>query len=268
MRLWVLSDLHTAPDAPWFPSVRPEFDALVIAGDVYDSDIERSILWTAQVADGRPAVFVPGNHEFWGRTIEDELERAERRAQKEGVTLLNGQGWMAVAGGHFAGGTLWTDLELNQPAGHILYPREFGDPIDVRGPGIDRRAKGRDIARRHRAEVDVLEAILDPDVAPEGPRIVVTHYAPHIEVLPRHLWDQPSAAASASDLGHLTDVGAVHLWICGHIPRSVDFVPGYGTRILSNPRGENDSNPAFAESLIVEVDEPIPTPSFGPNAGR
>lgn len=184
MRLWVLSDLHTAPDAPWFPSVRPEFDALVIAGDVYDSDIERSILWTAQVADGRPAVFVPGNHEFWGRTIEDELERAERRAQKEGVTLLNGQGWMAVAGGHFAGGTLWTDLELNQPAGHILYPREFGDPIDVRGPGIDRRAKGRDIARRHRAEVDVLEAILDPDVAPEGPRIVVTHYAPHIEVLP------------------------------------------------------------------------------------
>ncbi len=130
-----------------------------------------------------------------------------------------------------------TDLELNQPVGHILYPREFGDPIDVRGPGIDRRAKGRDIARRHRTEVDVLEAILDPDVAPDGPRIVVTHYAPHIEVLPRHLWDQPSAAASASDLGHLTDVGVVHLWICGHIHRSVDFVPGYGTRILSNPRG-------------------------------
>lgn len=263
-QLWVLSDLHVDPSASWAPRIRPEFDVLVVAGDVFESDIERSICWTAQVAADRPAVFVPGNHEFWGRTIEDELERAERRAAIEGVTLLNGQGWVDVGGANFAGGTLWTDLRLNQPEGTLFYPREFGEPIDVRGAGIDRRAKGRDIAARHHAEAGILEAILDPEIAPEGPRIVVTHYAPNLEVLPRHLWDHPAAAASASDLSHLTDVGAVHLWICGHVHRSVDFVPGYGTRILSNPRGEGGLNMSFDEALVIEVETPQPTMNAAP----
>lgn len=263
-RLWVLSDLHVDPSASWAPSIKPEFDVLVVAGDVFESDMERSISWTAQLAADRPAVFVPGNHEFWGRTIEAELEQAERRAAVEGVTLLNGQGWVDVAGANFAGGTLWTDLRLNQPEGTLFYPREFGEPIDVRGAGIDRRAKGRDIAARHQAEAGILEAILDPEIAPEGPRIVVTHYAPHVEVLPRHLWDHPSAAASASDLGHLTDIGAVHLWICGHVHRSVDFVPGYGTRILSNPRGKDGSNTDFDEAFVIEVETPKPAMDLAP----
>lgn len=49
-RLWVLSDLHVDPSASWAPSIRPEFDVLVVAGDVFESDMERSISWTAQLA--------------------------------------------------------------------------------------------------------------------------------------------------------------------------------------------------------------------------
>jgi hypothetical protein len=167
---------------------------------------------------------------------------------------LDGQGWVELSDGHFAGGTLWTDLRLNQPAGELLYPREFGEPIGIRDAGSIIPARGSDIVRLHEAERCVLSEILDPDAAPSGPRIVVTHFAPHVDVLPIHLQSHPAAAASASDLTYLTDVGVADLWICGHVHRTVDFVPGYGTRILSNPRGEEGSNPRFDEGFVVEVD--------------
>lgn len=90
VRLWILSDLHleAVPYPQAFRPRRPEFDVLVVAGDVWEGDSCRALEVVAALADGRAAVFVMGNHESWG-----ELQRqrvvARRTADRLGITLLD-----------------------------------------------------------------------------------------------------------------------------------------------------------------------------------
>jgi predicted phosphohydrolase len=126
-RLWVISDLHQElARFPWAPR-RPEFDVLVVAGDVYEGDIARAIGWVADLAGGKPAVFVPGNHEFWHGTVEAVLAKGREAAAARGVTLLDGTGLVEIDGVAFAGGTLWTDQALGLPFGTHLYQADFGE---------------------------------------------------------------------------------------------------------------------------------------------
>lgn len=178
LKLAVYSDFHfELTRFPWTPILSDDVDVLVVAGDVYEGDIARGIAWTAKAAGGRPSVFVPGNHEMWGRTLEDEIERGRETAAALGVTMLDSEGWIDVAGCLFCGGTLWTDLSLNVPAGQRVYGRHLGEQIDVRGAGIDRRAKPADAVRWHRRTASAIErALAEPR---DGrPRVVVTHHAP------------------------------------------------------------------------------------------
>jgi predicted phosphodiesterase len=59
-RLWVLSDLHLEtvryPEA--FQPMRPDFDVLVAAGDIWEGDSKRALRVVARLAAGKPAVFV------------------------------------------------------------------------------------------------------------------------------------------------------------------------------------------------------------------
>ena len=69
MRLWILSDLHLELTRGWdLPSgaARPDFDVLVIAGDLIPN-MERGVAWLAERVTDRPVVYIAGNHEFMGR---------------------------------------------------------------------------------------------------------------------------------------------------------------------------------------------------------
>ncbi|GJD91615.1 3',5'-cyclic adenosine monophosphate phosphodiesterase CpdA [Methylobacterium hispanicum] len=253
LKLTPMSDLHFGAPTAWRPRLRADVDLLVVAGDVYEGDIVRSIAWTAEVADGRPSVFVPGNHEFWGRALEAELDRGREAAASLGVSMLDGQGWVEVGGVDFVGGTLWTDLSLNVVADRPIFGRQLGEPVDVRGAGIDRRAKPGDAVRWHRRIAGAIETALAE--APRGrPRVVVTHHAPTaLSLLERYRRD-PSAAFAASALDRLL-AGGADVWIHGHVHHSVDLVVG-GTRLVCNPFGYDGANPDFTEDLVLELPDP------------
>jgi predicted MPP superfamily phosphohydrolase len=87
---------------------RPAFDVLVVAGDVSDL-ITRSIGMVAALAAGKPAVFVAGNHEWWGdeRSRAEKLTAAHASARQHGVHFLECDA-VDIAGVRFAGATLWT----------------------------------------------------------------------------------------------------------------------------------------------------------------
>lgn len=135
-RLWVMSDLHLEavrhPDA--FRPVRPAFDVLVVAGDVWEGDTDRALRTVIGLACGKPAVFVLGNHEFWDREVAHERGVARRAAARHGVVLLD-DSEATVAGVRFVGGTLWADGTLagtaatpDLPTGErILVRRGRGD---------------------------------------------------------------------------------------------------------------------------------------------
>jgi len=70
-RLWVLSDLHleAVPFPDGYDPIRPEFDVLVAAGDLWRGEPEKAVATLNRLAGGRPAVFVAGNHEAWGMIL-------------------------------------------------------------------------------------------------------------------------------------------------------------------------------------------------------
>lgn len=249
LRLWVLSDLHleTVPYPEAFEPMRPDFDALIAAGDVWEGDARRAMETVARLAAGRPAVFVMGNHEYWRGHLDEVLADARQIARQYGVTLLEGEATV-IEGVRFAGATLWADGCL---AGRELTPEALtGEQIGIAHDGGSHLITVGDAINLHRAALAQLEALLA--LPWEGPTVVVTHHAPHPLCLAEE-YRQRWAAGAASDLTHLTDSGKIDLWVHGHLHQSVDLRRPKGTRIVCNPAGSFFSNPLFRDDLVVEV---------------
>ena len=69
MRLFPISDLHLERRRPE-TIARPveAFDVLVCPGDLYEGRPELGLAALRQIAQGRPIVLVPGNHEHYAPT--------------------------------------------------------------------------------------------------------------------------------------------------------------------------------------------------------
>jgi hypothetical protein len=78
MRLWIVSDQHTELTRGWdlpSPNARPDFDVMVVAGDLI-TRAERGVRWLLERVTDRPVIYVPGNHEFYGVDIDLTVEKA------------------------------------------------------------------------------------------------------------------------------------------------------------------------------------------------
>jgi predicted phosphodiesterase len=137
-RLAILSDTHFERRPP--PEIDlaalPEFDILIHAGDLAERDLDQALDWLARLADGRPAVWCPGNHDLYGsRTrwenapLIDRVSEVAFAASGRGIatlgpvgstisTLLCGlasptpSGCFDLPGLVVVGSTLWTDWRL------------------------------------------------------------------------------------------------------------------------------------------------------------
>jgi 3',5'-cyclic AMP phosphodiesterase CpdA len=78
MRIWILSDLHIEQSKWDIPVPAPDYDVLIAAGDNH-TPLSAGLHWLAERADGRPVIYVPGNHEYYAYqqrfTITDEAKR-------------------------------------------------------------------------------------------------------------------------------------------------------------------------------------------------
>jgi Icc-related predicted phosphoesterase len=241
-RLWVLSDLHfeAVPHPEGFRPLRPEFDVLVVAGDVWEGDSRRALERVAALAGGKPAVFVLGNHEPWNGELQQERDVARRAAKDLGITLLD-DSEAELAGLSFVGGTLWADGRRS--GADAAPPRQTFEPIEVLRDGARHRITDADAAVLHARTRGVIEAAMARPR--EGPLVVVTHHAPHRGCLP--------AGHAASDLSPLTDTGQAALWVHGHIHGTLDIACPGGTRIVCNAAGPGFTNLAFRDDWVVEV---------------
>ena len=246
-RLWIMSDLHLEavafPEA--FKLAPPNFDVLVVAGDVCEGDTDGALRKVRYFANDKPAVFVLGNHEFWGRDVARERCTAWRAAERHGVVLLD-DSVADVVGLRFVGGTLWADGAL---AGDAATPKlPTGEPI--RSGSSRRPITGADEMLLHRQTLQVIRNVTAED---GSPLVVVTHHAPHPLCLPEAHRCGWVAGNAASDLSALTDSGRIAVWVHGHVHYSVDLVRTGGTRVVCNPAGPGFNNPTFREDLVVEI---------------
>ena len=114
-RLQILSDLHLEVARMPEPRLAPGVDVVVVAGDVVPG-AERGFAWLRRrFGPDVPIVTVAGNHEFYGRGVDHEIEAARRLAPRHGITFLQDDS-ATVGNLRFAGATLWTDYELYDDA--------------------------------------------------------------------------------------------------------------------------------------------------------
>jgi len=142
MKLLILSDLHlefqgrassrvnVAGNVPGTfafnvaVNVADDFDAVVLAGDI-QAPGHRGVAWAAAepAFAGKPAFYVPGNHEYYGQVWAKELAAMRAAAQgtnvqvldRDMVTLVSGVGSDAGKDKEpvrVLGATLWTDFKL------------------------------------------------------------------------------------------------------------------------------------------------------------
>lgn len=273
--IWILSDLHVDA-ASWVPPPGPPVDIAIVAGDVADGLCRRAMPWLAEHVVPRAGVviYVPGNHDLWGCRLPDEIERARGDAAAAGVTLLDAGQTLNLGDLQVIGAILWTDYRVGGEGTRAAAMATCGDRHT--GMRDHRRIQTRDAAgvpaafrpreaaalhSRHRARIK--EALA---VEWDGPRIVVTHHAPHPASLLHGEVRETIDAAYASDLSALMEgAGAPDVWIHGHVHASRDYRVGR-TRVVANPRGHDTShrtrggvwrdereNPVFDGNLVIEV---------------
>ncbi len=134
----IISDTHWEHRVP--PTVDraalPGFDVLIHAGDLAERDLDRALDWLAAIADGKPALWCPGNHDLYGvgrpwrdAPLTERVEALAWTAAGRGIAVLAPKPGVVSAGiSGFAvpapcgcydlpgvvivGSTLWTDWRL------------------------------------------------------------------------------------------------------------------------------------------------------------
>ncbi|MBV9917681.1 MAG: metallophosphoesterase family protein [Solirubrobacterales bacterium] len=233
MRLHVLSDLHLEHRAP--PPDRVEGDVIVLAGDIATGT--QGVEWARQWADGRPVLYVAGNHEFYGHEMPGLIEELRRAADDSKVRVLEND--EIVHGGvRFLGCTLWSDFDFDgidrRAESMHLCEQLVNDYECITFTPARRTLAARDTRTLHVASREWLASRLAE--AHDGPTVVITHHAPLIRARPPLAKLRALAGAFASDVTELMGEDRVALWIFGHTHRVADL-DVRGTRVVSNPRG-------------------------------
>ena len=280
MRIFPLSDLHL--ERRRLDLIAPpegDFDLLACAGDLYEGHPERGLAALLHLAQGRPVVLVPGNHERYAPTGDPRTAPELIRALEAEVARLNGLGAeihllqhgaaRVIDGVRFVGATLWSDWSLadrwlrpdtpDRPADPVAYAAaRMTDPVTGSREylGAIRREDGApwqpaDAMEAHGAERAALLAGLA--AAHNGPTVVLTHHpaspraADRFRDAPGVPWWVPAFYATTV-LDDLPDEGRPDLWISGHFHAGHDMTLGR-CRWIANPV----EGATYRADFIVEV---------------
>jgi Icc-related predicted phosphoesterase len=270
MRFLVISDLHLEFAAYRPDACMPDFDAVILAGDIMANGAKVPG-WAAepsQFGRDKPIVVVAGNHEFYGGVMQGQQERMQKARVPNVHVLDPGEVRFDQGRVRILGCTLWTDFQLPvlTPDGPVSDPRRAADHasrcltdfrvIDFHEPGFGpRRLTPADTVGLHRAQRDWLLAKLRQPFA--GATVVVTHHGPSAGSVARQWADDWLTPAFISDLPE-TFFEVPALWVHGHTHTSLDYRRGR-TRVVCNPRGYGGrdgsfENPHFDPRLVIDTD--------------
>jgi predicted phosphodiesterase len=250
MKLNVLSDLHLGLGT--LPIPENDADAVILAGDI--ARPKEAIAWAQGFA--KPVFYVPGNHEFYGGSLEGRIAELRELTQGTPVRLLHDEE-VVVGDVRILGSTLWTAFSLptlpqREAAVHAAtnFMRDFAR-IRLR-EGDDALLRSDDCAALFARHSHWLrERIARPHA---GPTVVISHHAPSMRSIHPRFAGSPVNLCFVSDAEDLLQ--GVDLWIHGHTHDSFDYRVG-ATRVVCNPRGYVregvQENARFDPALVIEV---------------
>ena len=260
MLLWIQSDLHIELTRGWdLPAVgdRPHYDVLIIAGDLIPR-MERGVEWLLERVTDRPVLYIPGNHESYGADLDRTVEKARARAAGTNVHILEND-TVQIGEVTFIGATFWTDFNLfGDPGRAMMAAAEFmNDYRKIRvGRYVYRLRPSHTLQRHGQSREFIASELRKPKV---GPRVVVTHMAPHPSAIRPAFDEEITSAAYASDSSDLMAMG-LDAWIHGHTHETYDRLVA-GTRLVTNAKGYGPwlpkeptwDNPGFDPRFVIEI---------------
>lgn len=254
MKLQLLSDLHLETE-DYTPRAAPGADLLVVAGDVDSTwrGLDLFANWPV------PVIYVPGNHEFDGRDIDEAMQGLRERCQRAGMTMLEQETCMVTAPDgrriRFAGTTLWSDFDMLGEAQRARCMRAAGYYVKVM-----KATRGGQVFDPEAVRAESLRCRdwLARTLAETGPwdtTVVITHYAPSPRSADPRYGLQPGSASFCNNNEDL--MPGVPLWIHGHLHCRHDYKVDHAlgrTRVVSNARGHSRRGEADHYNDLYSID--------------
>lgn len=198
-----------------------------------------------------PVVYVPGNHEFYGRDVRDTDRLFD--AASANIHVLS-DSTHELDGARFLGSTLWTDFKL-YGEGEAWFSRRRASALIEDFNSIrngERLFTPEDSVELHEAGTAWLVSELQKKF--DGPTIVVTHHLPATPSIDSRYKNDVLNPAFASRLEDVIERYQPELWIHDHTHVPCDYEI-FGTRVMCNPRAypSESSGQGFSPGLVVEV---------------
>lgn len=241
MKLLIFSDIHTEFQKDYGESFLKsqkdvEYDVCVIAGDITDYNTLNSTL--PILADNfKEVVFVIGNHECYGGSIEKAKNKVHEACDKySNLHFLNNSS-IEISGQRFIGGTLW----FRDAPDNIIYARDWGDFFEITN-------FQKDVYLENKKSIKYLtKTMCSTDV-------VITHYLPSNKCIVERFKGNPYNRFFLCDIEGLIVERQPKLCVFGHTHSSVDFVID-NTRLICNPFGYagHEENPNFIEKFVIDI---------------
>jgi hypothetical protein len=224
VKLQLLSDLHLETEA-FEAEPAPGAELLVLAGDIDSTwaGLRQFAGWPV------PVIFVPGNHEFDGRDVDQALAGLRKLARELGLILLDQDSCMLTGRTgervRFVGCTRWSDFDLFGEAERpramraasyfvkVMKARVNGqpfDPIAVRARALLARQWLHDALRSPSA-----------DEAQADATVVITHFGPSLRSADPRYGRQPGTASFCNADDDL--IPRADLWLHGHLHCRHDY---------------------------------------------
>lgn len=277
MKVGICSDLHL--EIASIEIKNPgDVDVLILSGDIcVDADLQiydrrqielgfmtnksvRYYEFFEQVSnDFKEVIYIAGNHEHYHGDYAHTLKNLkEKLAHYKNVRVLDKE-IFKIGDYVFVGGTLWTDMNNEDPLTLYHIKEAMNDfrvvansnrdvhfktfEVNEAGQQIPtfrtRAAKfsPEDAVVDHRKFLQYLKIILQ-DVPPWEAVVVVGHHAPSkLSTHPRYKDEMVMNGGYSSDLSEfIFDHPQITLWTHGHTHHTFDYMLG-STRIVCNPRG-------------------------------
>lgn len=236
MKLLVMSDLHFEfledHGKSFLSQEWPEHDVCVIAGDLCSA--KHLALAVQRCVDTfREIVYVPGNHEYYGSSI-DSVKGVLRElaARNRNFHYLDNSSCI-VEGQRFIGGTMW-------------FPQEYDTS---RRRGMNDFAMIRDWQSIYLENATFMQQVM-PQVGEDD--IVMTHHLPSWRSVPPQFAGDWLNCYFVNDVEPAIVAAGPRMWIHGHTHTTFDYSIA-GTRVVCNPQGYPGENLGFVKGLVVEV---------------
>jgi hypothetical protein len=243
VKLQLLSDLHLETEA-FDPEPAPGAELLVLAGDIDATwaGLDRFAGWPV------PVLYVPGNHEYDGRAVEDVLPGLRQRCEAAGIRLLHRESCVVRAADgqrlRFVGCVRWSDFDAFGPAQReramraaeyflrLMAATRDGRPLDA--------AAVRELGLGDRAWLEA--ELMRPSPKTEAgwdKTVVITHFAPSLLSADPRYGHQPGTASFCNADDDL--IPRADLWLHGHLHCRHDYAVARAgrapSRVLCQARG-------------------------------